>query len=88
MDSDGTDGPTDAAGGLVDDLSAQRARTAGLDLSAALATHTAGDALAAMGERLVTGPTGTNVNDLRLALTRGTSNGGDGDGGSGAAALQ
>ena len=86
MDSDGTDGPTAAAGGLVDDLSAQRARAAGLDLSAALARHTAGDALAAMGDLLVTGPTGTNVNDLRLALTRGASSGGDGHGGSEAAA--
>jgi len=78
MDSDGTDGPTDAAGGLVDDLSVARARRFDLDLNAALASHTAGDALLAMGDLLVTGSTGTNVNDLRLALTKGASNGGNG----------
>lgn len=86
MDSDGTDGPTDAAGGLVDDLSVARARAFDLDLKDALATHTSGDVLVAMGDFLVTGPTGTNVNDLRLALTRGTSSGGDGRTGSGPAA--
>jgi glycerate 2-kinase len=79
MDSDGTDGPTDAAGGLVDDLSVDHARAFDLDLTAALAAHTAGDALLAMGDLLVTGSTGTNVNDLRLALTKGASNGGNGD---------
>ncbi len=68
LDSDGTDGPTDAAGGLVDDLSAQAARAAGTDLPAALAAHTSYDALAALGDLVVTGPTGTNVNDLKIAL--------------------
>jgi glycerate-2-kinase len=68
MDSDGTDGPTDAAGGLVDDLSAAVASSAGVDLRSALAAHTAGSALAALGDLVVTGPTGTNVNDLKVAL--------------------
>jgi glycerate 2-kinase len=68
IDSDGTDGPTDAAGGLVDDLSATVASSAGVDLRSALAAHIAGSALAALGDLVVTGPTGTNVNDLKVAL--------------------
>lgn len=68
MDSDGTDGPTDAAGGLVDDLSAATATAAGIDPQAALAAHAAGPALASLDDLLVTGPTGTNVNDLKVAL--------------------
>lgn len=68
LDSDGTDGPTDAAGGVVDDLTAPAAAAAGIDLAGALAGHTAHDALAALGDLVVTGPTGTNVNDLKVAL--------------------
>ena len=68
MDSDGTDGPTAAAGGLVDDLTAAAAEAAGVDLRAALDVHDCGPALAAAGDLVVTGPTGTNVNDLKVAL--------------------
>ncbi len=68
LDSDGTDGPTDAAGGLVDDLSARAAREGGVDLDAALARHASHDALLALGDLVVTGPTGTNVNDLKIGL--------------------
>lgn len=68
IDSDGTDGPTDSAGGLVDDLTAAAAAAAGIDLESALDGHVAGSALAALGDLVVTGPTGTNVNDLKVAL--------------------
>ncbi|RPI31294.1 MAG: DUF4147 domain-containing protein [Actinomycetota bacterium] len=69
LDSDGSDGPTEAAGGLVDDLTAEAERAAGSDLPAALSAHHAGPALRAAGDLVVTGPTGTNVNDLRIGLT-------------------
>jgi glycerate-2-kinase len=68
LDSDGSDGPTDAAGGLVDDLTAGAARAAGIALPAALAAHRSGPALQALDDLVVTGQTGTNVNDLRIVL--------------------
>jgi len=68
MDSDGIDGPGDAAGGLIDDLTLGAARDAGFDVGAALAAHDSGTALEALGGLLVTGPTGTNVNDLKVGL--------------------
>ncbi len=71
LDSDGTDGPTDAAGGLVDDFSADVAREGGVDLDAALTRHTSHDALLALGDLVVTGATGTNVNDLKIGLRAG-----------------
>lgn len=68
LDTDGTDGPTDAAGGLVDDLTAAEAGERDIDVCAALAAHTSRAALAALDDLIVTGPTGTNVNDLKIAL--------------------
>jgi len=67
-DTDGVDGPTDAAGGMVDGTTAGAIRAAGLDPAALLAANDAYRALRAGGALLVTGPTGTNVNDLRVAL--------------------
>ena len=67
-DTDGHDGSTDAAGGLVDGETAQRIRDAGMDLEGALAENDSYAALEAGGALLVTGPTGTNVNDLRVVL--------------------
>lgn len=68
--SDGTDGPTDAAGGIVDGSTSDRLRSAGLDLGAMLDDDDAYRALSAVGSLIVTGPTGTNVNDLSLVLLR------------------
>lgn len=66
--TDGTDGPTDAAGGVVCGETAARARRLGLDLHAALRNNDAYPALAALDALLRTGPTGTNVNDLLVML--------------------
>jgi glycerate 2-kinase len=70
-DTDGHDGPTDAAGGLVDGTTADAIRSRGIDPEEALANNDAYAALEAGGALLVTGPTGTNVNDLRVALVSG-----------------
>ena len=66
--SDGTDGPTDAAGGYVDEDTAAALTAAGLDLFAVLQDNDAYHALQAVGGLMVTGPTGTNVNDVAVAL--------------------
>ena len=62
--TDGTDGPTDAAGGLVDGQTVARGRAQGLDAAAALAQNDAYPYLRGVADQLVTGPTNTNVNDL------------------------
>lgn len=67
-DTDGNDGSTDAAGGIVDGGTARAAREGGLDPAEALSENDSYRALEAGGALLVTGPTGTNVNDLRVAL--------------------
>ena len=64
VDTDGLDGGTDAAGAMVDGTTAPRAAAAGVDLRAAILGHTSRQALQQVGELLVTGPTGTNVNDM------------------------
>ncbi len=69
-DTDGIDGSEDNAGGFVDGGSARRMREAGIDPQAALANNDAYGALAAAGDLLMTGPTGTNVNDFRAIIIR------------------
>ena len=71
VDTDGNDGPTDAAGGLVSGATAEAIRRGGVDPEEALANNDAYRALEAGGSLLATGPTGTNVNDLRVALVSG-----------------
>lgn len=66
--SDGTDGPTDAAGGYVDGGTLAALTAKGLDVSAVLAQNDAYHALAAVDGLLITGPTGTNVNDVAVLL--------------------
>jgi glycerate-2-kinase len=68
IDSDGTDGPTQSAGGIADQKTTERARVEGVDLFALLGHHDAGTALDKLGDSIVTGATGTNVNDLKLML--------------------
>lgn len=66
--SDGSDGPTDDAGGLVDGETVARGRAAGLDVNNALARADSGSFLAAAGDLICTDATGTNVMDLMLGL--------------------
>jgi glycerate 2-kinase len=66
--TDGTDGPTDAAGAVIDGLTLGRAAAAGLDARAHLAANDSYPVLAATGDLVVTGPTGTNLLDLYLVL--------------------
>lgn len=66
--TDGRDGPTDAAGAVVDGLTCTRIRAAGFDPATALRTHDSHPALDGAGALIRTGPTGTNVNDVMLAL--------------------
>lgn len=66
--SDGTDGPTDAAGGYVDGETFDALQAAGLDLNTVLKDNDAYHALQVVGGLIVTGPTGTNVNDVAIAL--------------------
>lgn len=64
--TDGTDGPTDVAGALVDGGTWSRARRMGIDLDAALSHNDTYRALKRLRCHIITGPTGTNVNDLYL----------------------
>ncbi len=68
LDSDGSDGPTDYAGGIGDNFSVSRARDLGIDLFSVLNRHDASSALMKLGDAILTGATGTNVNDLKLML--------------------
>ena len=67
--SDGTDGPTDAAGGYADGGTYGRMAAAGLSPEAQLENNDSYPALKAAGDLILTGATGTNVNDLTVVLT-------------------
>ena len=68
LGSDGTDGPTDAAGGLVDGSTQARLAQQGVDIHAILQNNDAYHALERVGGLIHTGPTGTNVNDVAVVL--------------------
>ncbi|MCD6372946.1 MAG: glycerate kinase [Thermococcus sp.] len=70
FDTDGTDGPTDAAGGIVDGETLQRLEKAGIDVEEVLKNHDSYRALEKIGALLKTGPTGTNVNSMVIAVIR------------------
>ncbi|WP_299234184.1 glycerate kinase type-2 family protein [Natronomonas sp.] len=77
VDTDGTDGPTDRAGGIVDGHTLRRAADSGVDVDAALRAHDATGALADLGDDVLARP-GTNVNDLRLIYVAERSDPADG----------
>jgi glycerate 2-kinase len=66
--TDGTDGPTDVAGALVDGKTVERASRKGLDISRLLDNHDSYHFFRNGGGHIITGPTGTNVNDIYLIL--------------------
>ncbi len=68
--SDGTDGPTDAAGGYVDGDTQTKLAAHGVDIQTVLKDNDAYHALQKVDALIMTGPTGTNVNDLCVLLIR------------------
>ncbi len=68
--TDGTDGPTDAAGAIADGMTLTRAQALGLNATAFLANNDSYRFFAATGDLIKTGPTGTNVADIQVVLVR------------------
>lgn len=68
LGSDGTDGPTDAAGGYVDGETFEKLRSQGVKISEVLQNNDAYHALQKCDGLIITGPTGTNVNDISVLL--------------------
>ncbi len=71
LGSDGTDGPTEAAGGMADGQTAARLREQGVSIHRVLEDNDAYHALKRVDGLIVTGPTGTNVNDVAAVLIGG-----------------
>ncbi|HUS78251.1 MAG TPA: DUF4147 domain-containing protein [Patescibacteria group bacterium] len=69
--TDGIDGPTDAAGAIVDGMTVRRAASKGLRAEQCLAVNDSYGFFSELGDLLLTGPTGTNVNDLVIILVSG-----------------
>ncbi len=70
LGSDGTDGPTDAAGGMVDGNTLDKLKELGMDYEGILANNDSYHGLKAVGGLIMTGATGTNVNDVMVVLSK------------------
>ena len=70
LGSDGTDGPTDAAGGIVDGSTVQKLADKGISIKKVLANNDSYNGLKAADGLIMTGPTGTNVNDISVLLCK------------------
>jgi glycerate-2-kinase len=68
MDTDGTDGPVDIAGGIADYSTLPRLKEMSIDLHEAILFHRSSEILRLLGDALLTGHTGTNVMNLRVVL--------------------
>lgn len=68
LDTDGTDGPTSLAGALTDGTTISKAQSLGYDLYHMLMDHDVATVLQAVNDAVITGPTGTNVNDLVVCV--------------------
>lgn len=66
IDTDGTDGPSDFAGGIADGYTVERARSLGIDVYSHLKNHDSSSVLTALDDAIVTGNTGTNVCDVTV----------------------
>ena len=64
FNTDGSDGPTDAAGGLIDGKSYKIGQNLGIDFASSLKTHASYNALKKSNDIIITGSTGTNVMDI------------------------
>jgi glycerate 2-kinase len=68
MSTDGIDGPTNAAGAIVDGKTVERSIRLGLNLEDYLSENDSFDFFSKLGDLVVTGPTGTNVNDISVVV--------------------
>ena len=66
--TDGIDGPTDAAGGIVDGLTIKRLKEKGISIDEALKNHNSYVSFKKLGDLIITGPTGTNVADICIGI--------------------
>ena len=68
IDTDGTDGPTKIAGGIVDGWTLHRANQFGINIFEQLKRHNTSYVLESLEDSIITGPTGTNVMNLRVIV--------------------